>query len=61
MSPSRQAKDEGDFSLRTLQPAHGPFQAQKCSQQLIRTHNEAPWIVAMRVSNPDRAASRIHS
>jgi hypothetical protein len=35
------------------------FQFQKRSQLFIRTHNEAPSVVAMRVNDPDCAPPRI--
>jgi hypothetical protein len=40
--------------------ANRPFKLDKRSQLFIRTHNEAPSIAAMRVSNPDRSPVGIH-
>ncbi len=40
--------------------ANRRFQFHKSGQLFVRTHNEAPSIVAMRVSNPDRSPVGIH-
>jgi hypothetical protein len=40
--------------------ANRRFELQKCSQFLIRMHNEPPFVVAMCVGNPDRSPVGIH-
>ena len=46
--------------LAQLVDTNRPFQFQKRGQLVIRTHNEAPSVVAVRVNNPDRSPLQIN-
>jgi len=53
--------DSAQFSIKPRLTKEASSSVQKRRQLFIRTHNETLSVIAMRVSNPDRSPSLVHT